>query len=144
MTNLLKLMNSNGDLLGIGIELIANMLSEEPCSEIRGSRLYANLRNHDGARVLCDIFVLFDHAAHPDRLASHVKIVSARLSAYLEDLLAILAVRTNGRDHYFGLDCKRLEPLFVTNIGDFYACENRPVSDHLVIRDDNIESVSGC
>ncbi len=87
-------MNGNCDFLSIGIELVANMLSEQPGSEVRGSRLYANLRNHDGTRVLCDVFVLLNHAVHPDRFASHVKVVSASLGAYLEDFLAILGVRT--------------------------------------------------
>lgn len=137
MNDVLELVDRNSDLLGIGIKLIADMFCEQPGGEIRRSRLDTNLGNHDGARVFCDTIVFLDHLTHPDRLASHIKVVSACLGADLEDRFTILAVGADGRQQNLGLERKGLEAFLITNVGNLNGCVNGLVSSSAPMVDDN-------
>ncbi len=91
-------MDRQGHVLGLGIELLADVLSQHPGCEIRWGRFNTNLRDHNGPGRLCRGLVFLNHQGDPGHLASDVEVVSASLGTGANNVLAILAVRADGGD----------------------------------------------
>lgn len=99
------------------IQLGANRPSQFPGTEVRGKRLKATLREHEGAALFRRLFVLLDHLMDPSSLTCNVNIMSSRLGACFERMFAIQTVWANRSKKDASLPCEDCE-IFVTEIGN--------------------------
>ena len=101
-------------------QLSTDGFRHHPGTQVRGCGLDAALRKQEGAGLLSSCLVLFYHLVGPDSFARDINIMSSRLSASLERMLAMQTVRANGSEQDASFLRERRE-LFIVEVGNLYS-----------------------